>query len=277
MKLGGTIFGKWNDAGEWAALAQKQGYSAVTFPVDYRADIKDIDAYRQAANEAGLVIAEVGVWNNTLDPDPGKREEAISKAVHQLELADYVGARCCVNVAGSVGEQWDGPHPDNLTERTFEAIVLTTQKIIDRVKPKQSAYSLEPMPWMYPHTPDSYVALIEAIGRKGFKAHLDPVNTITSLDLYYNNGAMINEWFDKLGDQIVSCHAKDTILGSTLTLHIDECRPGEGNLDYRTYLRRVSELDDDVCVILEHMTEEEDYRLGREYLNRVASELGFKF
>ena len=51
---------------------------------------------------------------------------------------------------------------------------------------------------MYPDTADSYLRLIEAIDRKGFAAHLDPVNVICSPQLYYRNGEVIREWFDKL-------------------------------------------------------------------------------
>lgn len=166
MRFGGLILEKFSSPEEWVACAKKMGYSAVYFPLDYKSDVKDIDAYAKAARENDLVIAEVGVWNNTLSTDNAKRQSAIEEAVHQLELADYVGARCCVNIAGSYSEQWDGPHKDNLTERAFEKIVLTTQKIIDSVNPKNSGYSLEPMPWMYPDSADSYLRLIKEIDAK---------------------------------------------------------------------------------------------------------------
>jgi hypothetical protein len=34
-----------------------------------------------------------------------------------LALADEIGSLCCVNISGSRGSQWDGPHPDNLMNR----------------------------------------------------------------------------------------------------------------------------------------------------------------
>lgn len=274
MRLGGVILKSWSDADEWAALAKEMGYGAVYFPLDYRAPVNEIDRYVAAAKAADLVISEVGVWNNTLDRDPGKREAAVDQAVKQLELADYVGANCCVNIAGSYSEQWDGHHPANLTARAFEEIVETTQRIIDRVKPSRSGYSLEPMPWMYPDSADSYLELIDAIDREAFVAHIDPVNVITSPGLYYNNGAVIREWFEKLGDRIVSCHAKDIIMRQTLTVHLDECRPGLGNLDYESYLSCLATADDRVCLMLEHMSEEQDYIEAARYIRGVADRLG---
>lgn len=276
MRFGGFIFKKWNTPEEWAQAAIDAGYSAVYFPVDYTADLRVIDGYKNAAEAADLVICEIGVWNNTLERDAAKREAAIDKAVRQLELADYVGANCCVNIAGSYSTQWDGPHKDNLTQHAFEEIVLTTQRIIDAVNPKRAAYSLEPMPWMYPDTPESYLDLICHIDRKGFAAHLDPVNIIRSPELYYRNGAVIEEWFDKLGTQIRSCHAKDIILSGKLTVHLDECRPGLGELDYETYLKCMTRLDDRACLMLEHMTEEIDYIEATKHLKSLAKTLNIK-
>lgn len=273
MRFGGFIFKKWTSPEEWAQAALDAGYSAVYFPVNYQADQKIIDGYKDAAKAADLVICEIGVWNNLLAGDPGERKANLDYAVHQLELADYVQANCCVNIAGSYSAQWDGPHRDNLTRRAFDEIVQITQTIIDRVNPKHTAYSLEPMPWMYPDSADSYVELIRAIDRRGFAAHLDPVNVICSPQLYYRNGDVIREWFDKLGPSIRSCHAKDIRLSGKLTVHLDECRPGTGELDYEAYLSCMAKLDDRVCLMLEHMTEESDYIEATRHLKALAGRM----
>ncbi|MGI6635259.1 MAG: sugar phosphate isomerase/epimerase family protein [Christensenellales bacterium] len=274
MRLGGALFGKFSSPEKWAQAALRAGYRAVYFPVDYTASLRLIDGFVRAAQVADLVIAEVGVWNNPLDSDPEKREQNIQRAIRQLELADYVGARCCVNIAGSYAQQWDGPHPDNLTERGFEDIVRTTQRILDVVNPRHSVYTLEPMPYLYPDTADSYVRLLAAIDRPGFAAHLDPVNIISSPQKYYQNGDIIREWFDKLGPHIRSCHAKDIVLRSNLTVHLDECRPGTGGLDYRAYLTCLNQLDKDTPLMLEHMSTPEDYAQAAQYISAIARELG---
>lgn len=273
MRFGGLIFQKWRSPEEWAQAAIAAGYSAVYFPVDHTAGQKDIDGYKEAAKAADLVICEIGVWKNTLARDLAEREKNIAYAVGQLELADYVEANCCVNIAGSYSDQWDGPHKDNLTQKAFEEIVQITQRIVDAVNPKHTAYTLEPMPWMYPDTADSCLRLIQAVDRKGFAAHLDPVNVINSPQLYYQNGAVIREWFEKLGSSIRSCHAKDIRLSGHLTVHLDECRPGLGELDYRAYLECLSKLDDHICLMLEHMTEEQDYVEATKYLKGLAREM----
>ena len=275
MRFGGLIFAKWDSPEQWALAAREAGYSAVYFPVDYRAETNVIDGYARAARAADLVICEIGVWNNLLASDPAQRAANYERAVRQLELADYVGANCCVNIAGSYSELWDGPHPDNLTPQAFDEIVRTTQWIIDEAKPRCTFYTLEPMPWMYPDTADSYLALLDAVDRPAFAAHVDIVNILSSPQLCYRSGEIINEWFDKLGPHIRSCHAKDISLSGQLTVHLDECRPGTGLVDYETYLRRVDGLaDKNICMMLEHMTEEVDYVEATKYIKGVAARLG---
>ena len=47
-------------------------------------------AYKKAADEAGLTIAEVGVWRNTLAADPDERKRWIDYAIRQLRMALWV-------------------------------------------------------------------------------------------------------------------------------------------------------------------------------------------
>lgn len=55
--------------------------------------------------------------------------------------------------------------------------------------------------------------------------------------------------------------------------HLDECRPGLGALDYETYLKCMSKLDDRTCMMLEHMTEEIDYIEATKYIKGLAKKL----
>ena len=57
MRFGGIIFKKWRSPEEWADAAREAGYSAVYFPVDYTAEDRVIDGYRDAARAADLDAA----------------------------------------------------------------------------------------------------------------------------------------------------------------------------------------------------------------------------
>ncbi len=119
-----------------------------------------------------------------LTADETARKEAVRKNIDALQLADEIGAGCCVNISGARGEIWDGPYPGNYANETFDLIVETVRYIIDQVKPVSAFYTLEPMPYMLPDSPDTYLELIKAIDRKQFAAHLDPVNMISSPQRY---------------------------------------------------------------------------------------------
>ena len=77
---------------EWAAKHVALGLKCVNFPVDYLAGEDVYMAYKRAADEAGLVIAEVGIWRNTLAADPAEREKWIEYAIGQLRMAEQIGA-----------------------------------------------------------------------------------------------------------------------------------------------------------------------------------------
>ena len=274
MRLGGPVFEKCATSDQWIEALNRLGYSAAYCPVDVRAEEETILSYAKAAAQADIVIAEVGAWSNPMSPDDDTRTEAIAHCEQQLALADLIGANCCVNIAGSCGTQWDGPDPKNLTQETFDRIVETVRGIIDAVKPTRTYYTLETMPWMYPDSPGSYLRLIKAIDRDRFAAHLDPANLLCSPQRYYNNGALIRECFAALGPYIKSSHGKDILLQNKMTTHLDEVRPGLGEMDYVTYLRGLEALGPDTPLMLEHLSSAEEYQQAADYVRAMAKEAG---
>jgi len=275
MRLGGPVFEKCPDSGAWAAAVKRLGYRAAYCPLPAEAPDAMVKSYADAAKAADLVIAEVGAWSNPIDPDPAKAKAANEKNRQSLALADRIGARCCVNVAGSRSpKSWAGPDADNFSKATFDLIVETVRGIIDAVKPTRSFYTLECMEWTPPYSADGYLDLLKAIDRKAFAVHFDPVNMIWSPMRYYQTGEIIREFVAKLGPHIRSVHAKDIHLTDQLTVHLGEVVPGKGNLDYPTLLRELAKLDPDTPVMLEHLASEPDYKQAAEHIRGVAKEVG---
>ena len=271
IRLGGPVFKKFSNPDEWISVLKELNYKAAYCPVQLDASSDEIKSYKIAAQKANIVIAEVGAWSNPIDPDDTKAKAALEKCISSLQLADEIGANCCVNISGSRNpEKWAGPHKDNLTPETFDLIVETTRKIIDAVKPKKSFYALETMPWSYPDSVESYEKLIKAIDRIQFGVHLDPVNLVVSPQVYYKNGEMISEAFKKLGPYIKSCHAKDILLlDNELTPHLPEVPAGFGNLNYAVFLKELSKLNG-IPLMLEHLKSAEEYDQAANYLRSVA-------
>jgi sugar phosphate isomerase/epimerase len=278
IRLGAPVFERPDDPEELALVHRRLGYRAAYCP-NVTLDDKDrIRDTREAFAKHDVVIAEVGRWCNLLEADEEKRKANMAKVIDGLALAEEIGARCCVDIAGSRNPDiWHGPHPDNLSDDFFDAVVENARTIVDAVKPKKAKFSYEMMGWALPDSADSYLAMIKAVERDGFGVHLDPCNLINSPTRFYRNTELLNECFDKLGPWIVSCHAKDVTWDVEMQMHFRECVLGEGSLDYETFLKRLAALPGDVPLMIEHMKGAEEYDRSREYVFKVGEETGVRF
>lgn len=272
LYLGGPIFLKSEDPVELAKEHRRLGYSAAYVPKVELKDSVRIAALRKAFAEQNVLIAEVGAWVNMLDQDAEKRKKNREYVTERLALAEEIGALTCINIAGSYNpKQWDGPDARNLTKVYFDATVENCRAVIDAVKPKKAKFALEMMGWSLPNDADSCLKFIKAIDRPAFAAHIDIANIINSPERFYQNTALINDTFKKLGKWVVSCHAKD-VVGKDV--HFAETMPGRGGMDYVTYLRNVTALPRTVPLMLEHLRTPEEYDEARLFVMKIAKETG---
>jgi sugar phosphate isomerase/epimerase len=275
VRLGGPIFLKSDDPAALAREHRTWGYRAAYCPNVRVDEAERIRAIRDAFKAEDVVIAEVGAWRNMLDPDTAKRAENLNYVTERLALADAVEARCCVNIAGSFNPTvWYGPHPDNLSQAFFDATVENCRRIIDAVKPRRTTFSIEMMGWSLPDGPASYLKLIRAVDRPAFAVHMDVCNGVNSPERFYRNAAFIRDCFATLGRWIVSCHAKDLAFVPEYNVHFAEVVPGRGSIDYTAYLRELAALPHEAPLMLEHLKTADEYREGRDYIQRVAKEAG---
>jgi sugar phosphate isomerase/epimerase len=279
IRLGAPIFLKSDDPGALAREHRRLGYSAAYCP--QIATLKDpglISAIQKAYAAENVVISEVGAWKNMLDPDAEKRRQNLQYVVDRCALAEAVGARCCVDIAGSYNpDSWYGPNPKNLSKEFFDATVENCRHVIDSVKPTRTQFTIEMMGWNIPDSPDSYVQLIHAVDRKAFGVHLDVCNGINSPTRFYENKAYIEECFHQLGPWIISCHAKDLQWVVELNVHFLEVIPGRGQVDYTAYLQGLSKLKQEAPLMIEHLKTEAEYDEGRDYIRKVGATAGVTF
>lgn len=270
MRLGGGIEKAYHNPEEWIALVRELGYTAVLAPVDYTASRQEKEAYLKCIEENDLILGEVGAWKNPIAIGEKERKEGLEYCKNQLSLAEEMQANCCVNIVGSRGETWDGAYEDNYSEAAYSLIVDSIRDIIDSVKPKHTFYTIEPMPWMVPDSPDQYLKLLKDVDRKAFGVHLDYANMINSPRKYMNSTGFINECFEKLGPLIKSIHAKDVWMRPQLPCMIEEVLPGKGSIDYKKVLHHCERLGRNTTVFIEHLKSYEEYKVSAEYVRSVA-------
>ncbi len=278
LRLGGPIFLKSDDPAELAEEHRRLGYRAAYAPP---VKINETDRMKAIIKEYAardVVLAEVGGWRNMLDPDPDKRRANLAYVQERLAVADALGARCCVDIAGSYNPTyWCGADPRNFSEEFIDATVENCRHMIDAVKPTRTKFTIEMMPFNFPSGPDDYLKLIKKVDRPAFAVHLDACNVMNSPERMYNNSAMIDECFRKLGRWIVSCHAKDLTWEDYVQVCLREVIPGRGHIDYRAYLRGIAGLTTDAPLMLEHLKSAEEYDEGRHHIQSVAREMGLSF
>ena len=216
------------------------------------------------------MIGEVGAWCNPLSKDPSERKKAITYCQNQLVLAEELGANCCVNIAGSRGKKWDGLCEDNYSEETYAFIVDTVREIMDAVKPERTSYTIEPMPWMTPSSPEEYLKLLADVDRKGFGVHLDFTNMINCPERFVHRNQFVKDCFSKLAPYIKSVHCKDVVMEDTLPCVIREVMPGKGCLDYQQIVKHCDSLGENMTVFVEHLPDYESYKMAAGYVREQA-------
>ncbi|MCW5963720.1 MAG: sugar phosphate isomerase/epimerase [Bryobacterales bacterium] len=271
--LGAPIFLKSDDPAELAREHTRLGYRAAYCPNANPADSARCKAIETAFQNEGVVIAEVGAWKNMLAPDAAERKANMDYIIERMALAEAVGARCCVTIAGSYNPKvWYGPHPDNFSFEFFDATVENVRKVIDAVKPKRAKFAIEMMGWSIPSGPEEYLRLVQTINSEAFGVHIDVCNGINSPERYYNNAAFTRACFRILGKYVVSCHAKDLQWLPEMNLHFVEVVPGRGDYDYRPLLTELGKLPQQPPLMLEHLKTAEEYTEGVEFIRKVAGE-----
>lgn len=275
LRLGGPVFLRTDDPYELAREHRRSGYSAAYCPEARLEDSARLRAIERAFAAEDVVIAEVGAWRNLLDPDPERRRANFAYVRDRLALAEAVGARCCVDIAGSYNPKvWYGPHPKNLSREFFDATVENCRRLIDEVKPARTKFALEMMGWAIPDSPESYLKLLKAVDRKAFAVHVDFANLVNSPERFYRNAELIERCFRLLGPWVVSCHAKDLQWVVEMNVHFVEVAPGRGQLNYRSYLQQLARLPHEAPLMLEHLKTPEEYEEGKRYLQNLAQQLG---
>ncbi len=276
MKLGVSSPLQHESPAQWARRHKELGLEAINFSPNCEDDPALVEEYVRAVRAQQLTIAEVGIWRNTLDPDEDARRKAVRFAVGQLELADRIGARCCVNIIGARGSRWDGAYKDNYSRETWDLGVKTIREIIDAVQPRNTYFTIESMPWMVPTGPDEYLHLLEAVDRDRFAVHMDVFNWMTTPKRYFYNEDFIEECFEKLGKLVKSCHLKDVRMEEDYTLFFRETYMGNVAVNIRHLIETATSYDKDMPFIIEHLNTDEEYLDSIRYVKELINQIHFK-
>lgn len=255
-----------------------KGYRAANAPAGLApSDTDTIRALRKAFAENDIVIAEVGVFNNMLDPDPAARNASREQVLGGLQVAELLGARCFVGILGTFGSGRcrDAHIARNFSQDAFDAAVELARYFIDEVKPKETCFAFESFPFNVIDCPETMAELVKAVDRKSYAVHMDLVNLVNTPRKYFASGELAWQCVRMCGDRIISAHAKDILaLVPSISVMFEEVVPGRGNIDYSEYLRALNSLPGEIPLLMEHLDTEEEFDEGAQHIRKVASAEG---
>jgi sugar phosphate isomerase/epimerase len=281
MRLGAPVFIETKDPEAFVAEHTRKGYRAAYCPdwINADTDPELCRAFKAALQKHDVVLAEAGIWRNTLSPNPEEAKAAFEYSVRRLQTAEELGARCAVNIVGSwCAANWDGPHERHYSEDFFDAAVEAARRVIDAVKPTCTKMTFEILPCQFLDCAAEYLRFLKAVDRKAAGIHLDPTNSISSPRLLYHNAAFFQNEFARLGDAVLSSHLKDIHLNPReFTAQLEEVPIGRGNIDYVNLLRLIDKLPPDTPGMLEHLETEALYDEAAASIRGLADEAGVVF
>ncbi|MBN2449459.1 MAG: sugar phosphate isomerase/epimerase, partial [Lentisphaeria bacterium] len=262
-----------------ARAHRAKGYTAAYAPRVSLDDPDRIRAYRDAFARAGVLIAEVGYWDNLLDTDAEIRMQHRRRMLEALALADALGARCAVDILGSYcrGRGPDHHSARNFSSEAFDEAVELARFLIDEVNPSTACFAYEIFPFNVVDSPTEIARLIRAVDRPRFGVHLDLANLINGPRAYFASGDVMRECVRLFGNRIVAAHVKDIRLREpAISVILEEVPAGEGGLDLAAFAREVQALPQEVPFMLEHLQGEEQYDRAAAHVRKVAAAEGIE-
>lgn len=281
MRLGGWYFPQSIDEMEpMLDDLDAHGLSAILAPFDFDKWRPDAcAAFGAAARGAGLVVGEMGFWENLMTDDADLRARRIAKVRAMLKAADAMGCLSIVTLVGTKdpSDRALAPHAYMYTDdcrHEFREVVL---RILDGLELRTTKYIIEPWHNTFFYQPADIRAFIDSVDHPSFGLHLDQMNMVGQHNIYRTT-ELINETFDLLAPFVVSVHLKDIRCDAThMFLKYDEVLIGDGEMDYETYLRRLAALPSDTPCYCEHLASEAEHALNNARLHHLAGKAGVRF
>ncbi|MCE5250519.1 sugar phosphate isomerase/epimerase [bacterium] len=259
-----------------------QGYTAAGVSNHLGSHNKWLDASDSEIAELKAALKEYDVdffdhmtADNLIHPDSTIRKKVIRHVTENVEAAERCGGGAvCAGLGSRDPDNGLGMHPDNWTAETWKLGVEGVKQILKDTAGYKSVLGMEAVVTTPLDGPEAHLRLIEDVGDPRCQVALDSANMFTVAN-YFHSTEMLNRCFDMLGENIANCHAKDTVMGRGMLVHLDMIVAGKGVQDYETYLVRMSRMKRTRVLMLE-FGKDEEYPEAKAFIERTAEKVGVK-
>jgi sugar phosphate isomerase/epimerase len=235
----------------------------------------EIRELKEALKTYDVAFVDMHANANNIHPDLSERQKENRWTILECEAAERIGCPHVTTHTGSCAPSAISMHPDNWTWDTWKLSVKVMKQLLKDTAGMKVALVIEPDNMATINCPRAHKRLIEDVGDPRLKVCLEPVNMM-NIGYYYRSTELFEEAFDLLGEHIAIAHAKDSlILPDKMSMYLTEVPPGEGVLDYETYLVGLSRLKYPRALLIEHMADDK-YATAKRFIEETAKRVGVK-
>jgi sugar phosphate isomerase/epimerase len=210
---------------------------------------------------------------NIIAPDAGadRWQRHIIDTIHAAEEA---GCELILTHAGSMYPNRNWAHPQNWSRESWTRTVDALKRICKDTAGSKVEIAIEAVNTESVNNPWAHKRLREDVGDRRITVGLDITNMVHP-GVAFRMTELIDTTFDLLGDQIRYVHAKDFVW-NTMLPGINWAMNGTGNMDYEMFLVRLSRLKTNPYVLVEFLTENQEYDQAQRNIRAIAGKVGVR-
>ena len=260
------LFGTMRENGWSACEAASAEWLSRKIPApevqEIKKQLKAHDVVFYGIHCAGNIIAP--------DPDGEKWQRHIVDAIHS---AEEFGCQFVLTHAGSMYPNRNTAHPKNWTRETWQRSVKALQNICKATAGSKIEVAIEPVNTESINNPWAFKRLKEDVGDSRLMCGLDITNCVFA-STAFRMTELLNTAFDLLEGDIAYVHAKDFVWDGMLP-GLSWAMNGTGNMDYETFLVRVSRIKNPKMYV-EFLRTPEEYQEAQRNIRAIAAKVGVK-
>jgi sugar phosphate isomerase/epimerase len=266
-----------NDYATFFANLRTGGWTAVEAASDAwqsrprpDSEIREVQAQAKAND---VVFYALHCAGNIIAPDP-EADRWQRHIIDTIHAAEAVGCELILTHAGSMYPNRNWAHPQNWSRESWTRTVNALKRICKDTAGSNVDIAIEAVNTESVNNPWAHKRLREDVGDPRITVGLDITNMVHP-GVAFRMTELINTTFDLLEDQIRYVHAKDFVW-NTMLPGINWAMNGTGNMDYEMFLVRLSRLKTNPYVLVEFLTENEEYAQAQRNIRAIAGKVGVK-
>ncbi len=222
--------------------------------------------YRAAARN-GIEIVAVSGYANPLRPTDAPMGFTQAALADLIALLPVLDARRVVTWSGTFAPSLLEEHPENQGLAAWDTLRRAVDDLFPLLDASDAILVIEPFFAHVLDTPERIVAFCEEVGSPYVRVVLDPPNLLTP-GMWQQQSELLPPLVAALAPYTSLIHLKDMRLrGAALDLP----GPGEGILDYPTFLGAVVRAEISAPLVIEHVTLERAARARRFVLEHLRT------